>query len=238
MPTPDELREFDEDQGNVRVLLISSLVAYWQDSVEANPAEALDGLRDFVLTAVQEYGQASAAIAVDFYNSVRPTGSPAFSATPVVRPDLVGGGSLNWATEPLLTEEWQTSLDRISAEIQKAAYQAAVETIGEATDSDPLDVRFARWPGNPEPCAWCVLRASRGAVYWSETTAERGDHIKCGCKVTPVFPGEPLPYRRKPYMTQYLAGASEASDDIAAATPGNAKRKALLSGMRRANGSR
>ena len=104
-----------------------------------------------------------------------------------------------------------------------------METIGEATDEDPLAVMFARFPQNPDPCAWCVLRASKGAVFWSEETATRGDHVKCRCKVTPVFPGEPLPYLRAPYMAQYQNGAAEADG------PG---RKALLSGMRRANGIR
>lgn len=238
MPTPAELDEFRRAEEDVKALMVAELVAYWMANVEGNPADAVDDLRQFVLDIVAEYGQVAAATAIDFYDSVRPAGSPAFDAVPVVRPDLVGGGTLNWATEPLQTETWQETLDRVAAEIQKATYAAAVETIGQASEDDPLDVRFARWPRNPEPCAYCVLRASRGAVYWSETTAERGDHLKCGCEVTPVFPGEPLPYLRKPYMAQYLAGASEAEGDIAAASDRKGRQKALLSGMRRANGSR
>ncbi len=92
-----------------------------------------------------------------------------------------------------------------------------------------MDAKYARFPQNDDPCAWCVLRASKGAVFWSEETATRGDHTKCQCKVTVVFPGEPLPYLRAPYMAQFLDGAAEADG------PG---RKALLSGMRRANGIR
>lgn len=218
--------------------MVAALVAHWMENVQGNPAGSVEALREFVLEIVAEYGQASAAIAIDFYNAVRPAGSPSFSPTPFVRDDLVGGGTLNWATAPLLTEEWEQSLERIAAEIQKASYQAAVETLGEATEEDPLDVKYARWPQNPEPCAYCVLRASRGAVYWSESSAERGDHIKCGCRVTPIFPGEPLPYLRKPYMAQYGAGATEAEGDIAAASTRKERTKALLSGMRRANGIR
>lgn len=209
--------------------MVAELVRQWSTSVVANPADSVDELREFVLQIVADYGQVAAATAIDFYNSVRPFGSPAFIPQPQVRPDLVQGGTLNWITEPLRTESWQKALDRTAAEIQKAAYQAAVETLGEATQDDPLDVRFARWPQNAEPCAYCVLRASRGAVYWSEATAERGDHLKCQCKVTPVFPGEPLPYLRKPYIAQYQAGAAEADGRGS---------KALLAGMRRANGIR
>lgn len=238
MPTPDQLDEFQSAAGDVKALLVAELVSYWMQNVPGDPAAALDDLRQFVLDIVAQYGLTAAATAIDFYDSVRPAGSPSFQPVPVVRDDLVGGGSLNWATEPLLTDGWEQSLDRIAAEIQKDVQAAMVETIGQATEDDPLDVKYARWPRNPDPCAWCVLRASKGAVYWSESTAERGDHLKCGCEVTPVFPGEPLPYLRKPYMAQYLAGADEGAADIAAAGSGKAKRKALLSAMRRANGTR
>lgn len=229
MPTPDEVNDFQQAIDDVQALMVAALVAHWIENVEGDPAEAVDDFRQFVLDIVAEYGQAAAAVAIDFYDSVRPPGSPPFSPTPSVRDELVGDGTLNWVTQPLLTESWQDALDRGAAAIQKAAMQAAIETIGEATEQDPLDVKYARWPGNPDPCAWCVLRASRGAIYWSESSAERGDHIKCGCKITPIFPGEPLPYQRKPYMAQYLAGAD------AAEGPG---RKALLSAMRKANGIR
>lgn len=229
MPTQAEVDDFQVAIDDVRTLMVAELVREWSESIVGNPADATDDLRDLVLQIVADYGRAAAATAVDFYDSVRPAGSPTFAAQPQVRADLVGGGTLNWLTEPLQTESFQDALDRAAAEIQKAAYQAAVETIGEATQEDPLDARFARWPQNPDPCAYCVLRASRGAVYWSETTAERGDHLKCGCKVTPVFPGERLPYLRKPYIAQYQAGAAEADGRGS---------KALLAGMRRANGSR
>lgn len=229
MPTPAEVEDFQQAIDDVRTLMVAALVAHWLENVQGNPADSVDELRQFVLDLVAEYGQVAAATAIDFYDSVRPAGAPQFDPTPVVRDDLVGGGTLNWVTEPLLGEDWQKALDRAAAEIQKDIQAAANETIGEATETDPLDVKYARWPGNPDPCAWCVLRASRGAVYWSEQTAERGDHIKCGCRVTPVFPGEPLPYLRKPYMAQYQAGAAEATE------PG---RKALLAAMRKANGIR
>lgn len=210
--------------------MVAGLVTYWAENVQPDPAAAVDEVRAFMLDTVAEYASASASLGADFYQAIRPAGSPPFTPVPVARADLIGGGTLNWATEPLLTEDHDAALSRIAAEIQKDAYAALVETIGEATDEDPIgDVKYARWPTNDDPCAWCVLRASKGAVYWSESTAERGDHIKCACKVTPVFPDEPLPYLRKPYMTQYLAGADAADG------PG---RKALLSGMRRANGIR
>lgn len=230
MPTAAELQQLEQDVADVQAVMLASLVAFWSGQVAPRPAESVEDLREFALDLLAEYATAAAGIASDFYQAIRPDGSPAFTPLPVVPDDLIGGATLNWATQPLLTESFDVALDRIAAEIQKDVYASVVSTIGEATDEDPIgDVKYARWPTNSEPCAWCVLRASKGAVYWSESTAERGDHIKCQCKVTAVFPGEPLPYLRKPYMAQYVAGASEADG------PG---RKALLAGMRRANGIR
>ena len=238
MPTPAELDDFDDQFNDLRTLLVAALVEQWASDVAPSPAEARERLQEVLLDLLDEYGPAAASIAADFYDSVRPGGAPPFVAEAIVSDDLLLPGTLNWVTEPLLTEDWQKALDRAAAAVQKSTKQALVDTIGENTALDPLDVRFARWPQNSDPCAYCVMRASRGAVYWTEATAERGDHLKCGCRVTPVFTGERLPYLTKPYMAQYLAGADEAAADIGAAAPGKAKRRALLSGMRRANGSR
>lgn len=247
MPTKAELDEFQQATDDLKTVMVAALVAHWMENVQANPAEAVEDLRQFVLNIVSEYGQAAAAIAIDFYNSVRPAGSPPFLPTPVVRDDLLGVGTLKWATEPLQTDTWEQSLDRLAAATQKATMQALVETIGEATLEDPLEVRYARFPQNDDPCAYCVLRASRGAIYWSQETAGRGDHVKCMCRITPVFSDEVLPYMRAPYMAQFQNGASAAAGTIAAIranrslTPAQrreAEFKALLAGMRQANGLR
>lgn len=218
--------------------MVAALLEQWGATVAPNPGEAVEDLQAIVADLVAEFAPAAASVAVDFYASVRPPASPPFTPAAIVADDLMLPGTQNWSTKPLRTETPELALDRTASAIQKSVKQALVDTIGENTALDPLEVRYARWPQNPDPCAWCVLRASRGAVYWTESTAERGDHLKCGCRVTPVFSDEPLPYQLKPYKAQYLAGADEAAGDIDAASPGKAKRKALLSGMRRANGSR
>lgn len=229
MPTAAEVEDFQAAADDVNAIMVASLVSYWASEVDGNPAPSLNDLRDFIYDAIAEYGQSTAAVAIDFYESVRPAGSPAFIPVPQVRDDLLEVGTLKWSIGPLFDADYETSLTRIAAEIQKATMQAAIETIGEATADDQLDVKFARWPTNPDPCAYCVLRASRGAVYWTEATATRGDHVKCGCKATPIFPGEPLPYLRKPYIAAFQAGEAEASE------PGL---KPLLAAMRKANGTR
>lgn len=247
MPTAAEVDAFQEEIDNLKVLMVAALVAHWVENVQGNPAEAIGELREFVTELVRDYGRAAAAIAVDFYNSARPAGAPAFDPVPQVRDDLLPTGSLIWATQPLTTEKFEDALDRLAAETQLATFTAAFETIGEASELDPLEVKFARYPQNPDPCAYCVLRASRGAIYWSEESATRGDHRSCGCKATMVFSDEPLPYMRAPFMAKYLDGAAAAEAEIAAIkadkslSPSERRDrefKALLAGMRRAGNLR
>ena len=50
-------------------------------------------------------------------------------------------------------------------------------------------VRYARVPSGGETCPFCMMLASRGAVYHSEATAG-GDghyHAHCRCRIVPVF---------------------------------------------------
>lgn len=226
--------------------MVAALLAHWIENVQGNPDASLNELRAFVFDLVQEYGQAAAATAVEFYDASRPPGSPPFQPVPQVRDDLLTDRSYDWSLRPL-TESPDDALSRLAAEVQLAAFTAAFETIGEATAEDPLEVRYARFPQNPDPCAYCVLRASRGAIFYSEETATRGDHRSCGCKVAMVFSDEPLPYMRAPYMKQYLDGVSASEAAVAAiradrslspAQRREAEFKALLAGMRQANGIR
>lgn len=247
MPTAAEADELQAALDDVKVVMVAALVEQWSSTVAGSPADSVEEIRDFARDLVADFGQAAATVAIDFYESVRPAGAPTFTPTPALAPDLLGEGTLVWATEPLRTEAWEDALDRLAASTQLATQQAAVDTIGEATELDPLDVKFCRFPTNEDPCAYCVLRAGRGAIYWSEETATRGDHRQCMCKVVPVFSDEPLPYLRAPFMAQYQAGASDPTyqaevaairDTLAGDERRNAELKALLAAMRRANGLR
>jgi hypothetical protein len=247
VPTTAEIDDFDHAVGDLQTLAVSALVASWADEIAQAEGETVKAVQALMVEIAAEYAQAAAATATDFYSSVRPAGSPKFIPAPILRADPFGPGSRNWATKPLLLESPEEAMRRVAAEVMLSVKQAAIETLGEATTDDPIDARFARFPTNPDPCSYCVLRASRGAVYWSEESATKGDHLKCGCKATVIFTGEDLPYQRKPYMAQYQAGSSAATDAIVAIRANKAltpaerrdrELKALLAGMRRANGTR
>lgn len=59
------------------------------------------------------------------------------------------------------------------------------------------NVRWARIPTGAYTCAFCLLLASRGAVYKSSESAGLGgfDHDDCDCLVVPVYDTEDYPFK-------------------------------------------
>jgi hypothetical protein len=49
-------------------------------------------------------------------------------------------------------------------------------------------VRYIRQP-NPGACSWCLMQATRGAIFYSEQTARSSGHNNCKCLIFP----EPAP---------------------------------------------
>lgn len=70
-------------------------------------------------------------------------------------------------------------------------------------------VRYARVPTSSRPCSFCCMLASRGAVYYAESTAKYVgekdmNHTNCTCKAVPVFAGESIEgYDKKLYQDMW-----------------------------------
>lgn len=80
-------------------------------------------------------------------------------------------------------------LQRIDYEIKRGAGT----TVLNAGQRDPVKPRYARVPTGAETCDFCIMLASRGFVYHSETSAGMLDHwhANCDCRVVPGFGKEP-----------------------------------------------
>lgn len=108
---------------------------------------------------------------------------------------------------------------QLAGVITKQTADAAREAVTEATRDDSRAVGFARVT-RPKACAWCLMLASRGAVYHSAAdasqvtggarrrtrgTREKGEeyHDDCRCFAVPVFDGE----QGLPELNQKMAEA-------------------------------
>ena len=67
-------------------------------------------------------------------------------------------------------------LQRIDYEMKRSANMSVVEN----GRRDPKKVRYARVPTGAETCDFCLMLASRGFVYQSESTAS-ASHVHAGC---------------------------------------------------------
>ena len=77
-------------------------------------------------------------------------------------------------------------LQRVDYELKLAAARCAIAN-GRA---DPARPRFARVPTGAETCEFCLMLASRGFVYHSESTASMGHvHSDCDCRIVPGWEG-------------------------------------------------
>ncbi len=77
-------------------------------------------------------------------------------------------------------------------------------------------VRFARVPTGWETCTFCLMLASRGAVYHTRKTAGEFKHFhrRCDCKVVPGFEDDPMAELVEGYRPRELYDRWKAFDQI------------------------
>lgn len=75
--------------------------------------------------------------------------------------------------------------NRVDYEVKKAAG----ETVMQNARRDTRKPRFARVPSGSETCMFCIMLASRGAVYWSNDAAGELNHYhaNCDCRIVPMW---------------------------------------------------
>lgn len=146
-----------------------------------------------VAALIQQYGRASATVAAEFYRAERrAAGVPGtFTVRPATPAPLVQvEAALDWATKGL----WNQQPDVRAAETQ---VEGVAEKLVLDTSRDTLlaavkaDRRAHGWARVPEAgaCSFCLLLATRGAVYKTEQTADFRAHDHCKCHVEPLFAG-------------------------------------------------
>ena len=98
-----------------------------------------------------------------------------------------------------VTEQARENVDVETPPILEAVPEPEPEPREEATDSS-RPVAWARVLTGAEDCAFCVMLASRGAVYKSKATAERTEdnpfqkyHDNCDCVAVPVYTSKAWP---------------------------------------------
>lgn len=144
---------------------------------------------------IEIHGEIAAVAAADFYDELaRLSGrnlEPAIAAASALPKDRLSS-LLDWGLSPLWEEDGpreQAALGRLQGGAIRAALAPGRQTIARASERD--GVKWAVVPQGGDTCAYCLMLASRGAVYSPEWDVKYHDF--CQCAMTPVFDKKDLP---------------------------------------------
>ena len=176
-----------------------------------------------------EYGTAAASLGADMAESwAEDLGiRPRLGMARPITPEQARAVS-NWA---LKQPNWQNSLSLMTDRLVKQPYRETIQGTAHASN-----VAWARVPSGDETCAFCMMAASRGAVYRTSGTAgaDRDWHGDCNCGVVMVRDESDYPEGYDPgaYFEVYSAGRSIAESGLPRSQ--SPTTKSILAGMRKA----
>ena len=179
----------------------------WTGLGASSPQEMRDALMDYVPGLVDTYGKVAGTIAAEFFEET--TGLPATIADTYSREAVQG--SVRAFAGRLWTGEQVSVVAGVSAAARRHMLQVGRSTMYQSALRNP-GVGYARVP-EPGACNWCLLLASRGAVYAKDTVTKVSEarmytgtsgmrgrrpgedfHDDCRCDGVAVRDGDYLPY--------------------------------------------
>lgn len=150
-----------------------------------------NALLAFLPELVTEYGDVSALLAADFYDMLRdvPPSAASFQAAyaaPVA--PAKAQGAARWAVGALFDSDEQLFMAQILGSTQRLVTQRGRDTIFENAGRDSVRTAVARIPSGADTCTFCIMLASRGAVYTDLVSAGEMNefHDNCDCVPTVI----------------------------------------------------
>ena len=187
----------------------SAVNALWRDVQGSDPAVVRNAFLDAMPQIVDTYGAASAEVAAEYFEEL--TGFMAEPADSLNRDQV--DGAVRYQAGNLWTPKPHEFVTGLMVDVDKLVKAFGRDTI--YSNGDRRGVRYARIPSGSKTCAFCMVLASRDAVYLSRRSAG-GDgnsyHGDCDCTVTPVRDAGDLPegYDTEELYAVYLDARSEA----------------------------
>lgn len=200
MASDSQVAEFRRANQDLTLLAQSQLRDFLSSfRLDGDPVRVRNALLAFFPELVTTYGDVSALLAADFYDMVRdvPPSAASFRAAYSAPVDArAAEGSVRWAVGPLFPgsepvyefdpmtgAELQVGtrllparpdmfLEQILGATQRLVSERGRGTIFSSAAADPIRTGVARVPQGLSTCAFCIMLASRGAVYQSEVSAE------------------------------------------------------------------
>ena len=187
------MAEYRQANRSLVLLAQRDLVQFW-DALNpfGNPTIVRDAMLEFFPELVTAYGDTAAVLGADWYDQLRnvPPSASSFAAllaqpAPVAQAE----GAVRWAIGPLFADEPDPDavLRRLSGSTQRLVLQPGRDSVYQSAGRDPVRTGVARVPSGAETCRFCIMLASRGAVYADKRAAGgEGNHFHDDCDCVPT----------------------------------------------------
>lgn len=160
------------------------------------------------------WSDAAGLAACDFYDKIvsahDATGFYGTAALPDQVSRKICADVVRALAKHLFEGNYQKFIDKVKENAHNGVRRYANDTILMNVKRDGTKgIRYARVPVGIETCAFCIMLASRGFVYYSKESATANGHVhpNCDCKVVPGFEGDVIEgYDPKVYEAIYNAG--------------------------------
>ena len=170
----------------------SSVLAWCRSHEDATVAEKREAAKLIMEGFVQGYDDVAAEFAAQWYDRRAEQGGARLDQAVTMttyRPDSVDAVARYQAKK--LAKGGDAAFAKACGEFARNdAFKSLNETISANVGRDKdKGVRFARVPTGFETCTFCLMLASRGAVYHTRKTAGEFKHFhrSCDCKIVPSF---------------------------------------------------
>lgn len=222
MPTRAEVELLRISQAELTARVRSELASL-ASRMTGSPAAIRDALLEIVPILVTEFGEVAATVSAEWFEEVY--GARAVMARPI-RAEFVERG-VRYTAGHLFDGDPTATLAALDVKLDQWIKQAGRDTIARSADRHGL--AYARVPSGDKTCAFCLIMASRGAVYdreWNAGGNGNAFHGACDCHIVAVRSQDDLP---EGYDPEELYDVYSASRDAA----GSADIKDIAAAMRR-----
>lgn len=159
---------------------------YVRDSIRSSGESGVTGLREAAIAALQEsvgiHGEMAQALAGQLFDEVcaaEGIGPFGFELMDdIIDLDMLEE-KVRYYAKALVERNEGRFLDDCATLADFYARRCNYESM--VRNCHRNGVRYARVPTGPDTCDFCLMLASRGFVYYSQSSAEEGSHVHCDC---------------------------------------------------------
>lgn len=197
-----DLERQRQNNAELSSLVTGQLAEFFRSLDLSVPALARDALIAFAKGLVARYGPVAESMAVQWYDEQRlaagARGTFRATSAPLSIPADAVEAKVRYLAGHLWTPTPENMLAPLSSSVDKYVKQPGRDAI--QWNARRERVRWARVPTGQKTCAFCLVMASRDAVYLSERSAgskkfgpENEFHGECDCEVVRIAGDEDYP---------------------------------------------